>query len=61
MDRREFLRLLSVATGAAAAGACAGRRAPSTEDLYQAPAFGNVRLLHITDTHAQLLLSLIHI
>jgi sulfur-oxidizing protein SoxB len=55
MDRREFLRLLSVATGAAAAGACAGRRAPSTEDLYQAPAFGNVRLLHITDTHAQLL------
>ena len=55
MDRREFLRLLSLAAGAAAAGGCASRRAPSSVDLYQAPAFGNVRLLHITDTHAQLL------
>ncbi len=55
MDRREFLRLLSVAAGAAAAGGCASRRAPSSVDLYQAPAFGNLRLLHITDTHAQLL------
>jgi sulfur-oxidizing protein SoxB len=55
MDRREFLRLLSLAAGAAAAGGCASRRAPSSMDLYQAPAFGNVRLLHITDTHAQLL------
>ena len=55
MDRRDFLRLLSIAAGAMAAGSCAGRRAPSAEDLYAAPAFGNVRLLHITDTHAQLL------
>ena len=55
MDRREFLRLLSIAAAATTAGGCASRRAPSGEDLYQAPAFGNVRLLHITDTHAQLL------
>ena len=55
MDRREFLRLLSLAAGAAAAGGCASRRAPSSMDLYQAPVFGNLRLLHITDTHAQLL------
>jgi len=55
VDRREFLRLLSLAAGAAAAGACASRRAPSATDLYDAPKFGNVRLLHITDTHAQLL------
>ena len=54
MDRREFVRLLSIAAGAAAAGACAGRRATGVEDLYAAPVFGNVRLLHITDTHAQL-------
>jgi sulfur-oxidizing protein SoxB len=55
MDRRAFLRLLSIAAGAAAAGSCAGRRAPSAEAMYAAPAFGNVRLLHITDTHAQLM------
>jgi len=55
MDRREFVRLLSIAAGAAATGACVTRRAPGVEDLYAAPSFGNVRLLHITDTHAQLL------
>ena len=55
MDRREFVRLLSVAAGASVVGACASRRSPSVEDVYAAPAFGNLRLLHITDTHAQLL------
>jgi len=55
MDRREFVRLLSLAATATAAGACATRRAPAAEDIYEAPRFGNVRLLHITDTHAQLL------
>jgi len=44
-----------MAAAAAAAGGCASRRAPNSEDLYRAPPFGNVRLLHITDTHAQLL------
>jgi sulfur-oxidizing protein SoxB len=54
LDRREFLRLLSIAAATAAASSCASRRAPPAEALYAAPTFGNVRLLHITDTHAQL-------
>jgi sulfur-oxidizing protein SoxB len=55
MDRREFIRLLSIAAGAAAASSCASRRPAEAGDIYRAPPFGNVRLLHITDTHAQLL------
>ena len=55
MTRREFLRLLGAAGVAglplqnrfAFAQAAAGR-------LYDVPRFGNVHLLHITDTHAQL-------
>ena len=56
MDRREFLNVL-------AAGAAAGLGYPVNEvraqqeaaNLYDAPAFGNVSLLHFTDCHAQLL------
>jgi len=56
MDRREFLGVL-------AAGAAAGMSFPSGEAraqqdgaaMYDAPAFGNVSLLHFTDCHAQLL------
>ena len=56
MDRREFLNVL-------AAGAAAGLGYPVNEaraqqeaaNLYEAPAFGNVSLLHFTDCHAQLL------
>ncbi|KOR30804.1 5'-nucleotidase, partial [Achromatium sp. WMS2] len=51
MSRREFVRILSLAgiagivpTNLLAAGASA----------YAAPKFGSLRLLHITDTHAQL-------
>ena len=54
MQRREFFRLL----GLAAAGATlrAGESAAQAADrLYEVPPFGNVSLLHITDTHAQLL------
>ena len=55
MNRRDFLQLI------AAAGA-AGIVLPETfaradqalGDLYDAPAFGTVSFLHITDTHAQL-------
>jgi sulfur-oxidizing protein SoxB len=52
--RREFLRLLALAT---AAGASLRPDASEGEaaDLYDLPAFGNVSLLHITDVHAQLL------
>ncbi|MGH8673079.1 MAG: thiosulfohydrolase SoxB [Burkholderiales bacterium] len=55
MRRREFLRLLALA---ATAGAWLDpRRSPAqaADDLYGAPKFGNVSLLHYTDSHAQLL------
>ena len=56
MNRREFLELLAAA---AAAGFPVDSRAAfsrgDAEVLYHLPAFGNVSLLHITDTHAQLL------
>lgn len=55
MDRRSFLQLL-------AAAAASGMALPTRDALaetsaasyYEAPAFGNVSLLHITDCHAQL-------
>ena len=60
LSRREFLQMLAVAgTAGLALPGCSnegwvkGGR-PST-DLYDVPVFGNVSLLHFTDTHAQLL------
>ncbi len=52
LSRREFLRLL----GVAAAGGLTLEADPAraADRLYQAPRFGNVALLHITDCHAQL-------
>jgi len=55
MNRREFARLLGIA---AAAGMFPGsifaqRKSPG--DLYEVPSFGDVRVLHFTDCHAQLL------
>lgn len=56
MSRREFVRLLGAAV---AAGLPLGSRrafaATAGDTLYDAPAFGNVGLLHVTDSHAQLL------
>jgi sulfur-oxidizing protein SoxB len=55
MNRRDFLQLL---TAAGAAGIVLpddiARAQTSADALYEAPAFGNVSLIHITDTHAQL-------
>jgi len=56
MDRREFLGVL--AAGAAAGMAFPSGAARAQQDaaaMYDAPAFGNVSLLHFTDCHAQLL------
>ena len=55
MHRREFLHLLAIA---AASGLALDRRTAlagqSGAGMYDMPRFGNVSLLHITDTHAQL-------
>ncbi|HKC44336.1 MAG TPA: twin-arginine translocation signal domain-containing protein, partial [Burkholderiales bacterium] len=56
MNRRDFLELL--AAGAAAGLAVDARDAlaqAGPDSLYRVPRFGNVPLLHVTDTHAQLL------
>jgi sulfur-oxidizing protein SoxB len=55
MDRREFLRLLAIAGIASGTSACASRGRQTAADLYSAPPFGQARLLHFTDCHAQLL------
>ena len=54
MNRREFGRLLGLGV---AAGLTPGmiRGAQAAESLYEFAAYGNVRLLHFTDCHAQLL------
>lgn len=55
MNRREFLSLLSAASAAGMALPTKFARAEkAAEALYDAPAFGNASLLHITDCHAQL-------
>jgi sulfur-oxidizing protein SoxB len=52
MQRREFLHLLACGI---AAGLPLSRAQAGDADFYDVPAFGNVRLLHLTDCHAQLL------
>jgi len=52
IDRREFLTLLGAASAAGLLPACAGSQ--SRPDLYSITPFGNARLLHFTDCHAQL-------
>ena len=51
MDRRNFLRWLAVA---AASGVTPPIAMAADDDLYDIGRFGNVRILHLTDTHAQL-------
>ncbi len=54
LSRREFMRLMGIAgaAGMFPSSVFAAKRMPA--DLYEVPRFGNVTLLHITDTHAQL-------
>ncbi len=54
LSRREFVRLMALASAAGLlpTASFAQRKPPS--DLYDLPSFGSLRLLHITDTHAQL-------
>lgn len=53
ITRRQFIQLMGIA---GAAGMLPGQlaRAAGPADAYEVPKFGNVSLLHITDTHAQL-------
>ena len=55
LSRREFLRLLSLAGAASILPPRSPAGADEAPDLYSMPPFGNVRLLHFTDCHAQLL------
>ncbi len=56
-SRRQFIQLMGIA---GAAGMLPGCDMPGKEsskapaDLYEVPQFGNLTLMHITDTHAQL-------
>lgn len=52
MTRREFLSIMALG---AASGMRLDARAAGASSLYDLPAFGNVSLLHFTDSHAQLL------
>lgn len=56
LSRREFFQILGMA---AASGmlldSSRALAAPTADQLYQVPKFGNVNLLHFTDSHAQLL------
>jgi len=56
ISRRQFLHLMGIAGAAGMLPGCnlgpGMRKGPS--DLYELPKFGNVSLLHFTDTHAQL-------
>ena len=55
MQRREFLQLLALAASAGASLHPRSTQAQAAGELYDVKPFGNVSLLHITDTHAQLL------
>ena len=53
MNRRDFVWLLGCASSAGLLSGCV--RGELREDPYETSSFGNVRLLHFTDCHAQLL------
>ncbi|MDH3763699.1 MAG: thiosulfohydrolase SoxB [Gammaproteobacteria bacterium] len=54
LNRREFVRLMGLA-GAAGIFPAAGYAASAGDSkIYDMPAFGNARILHFTDCHAQL-------
>ena len=52
MDRREFLAVLGAASAAGLLPACTTPQ--SRKDMYSLSPFGNARILHFTDCHAQL-------
>lgn len=58
MNRREFIGILAAASAAGVLPGCTKKSplgAASSQSSYDMPAFGNARLLHFTDCHAQLM------
>lgn len=55
MERREFLHMLAMAGAAIGVNGSAVGRNPGSGDIYAADPFGQARLMHFTDCHAQLL------
>ncbi|MFT5209765.1 MAG: sulfur-oxidizing protein SoxB [Flavobacterium sp.] len=54
LNRREFLNILAKTCLAASVSGCANLRPVKENALYDVVPFGEARILHITDTHAQL-------
>ena len=54
MDRREFIGILAKTWIAATVSGCTTLRPARVGELYNLSPFGQSRILHITDTHAQL-------
>ncbi|MGI9327949.1 MAG: thiosulfohydrolase SoxB, partial [Pseudomonadales bacterium] len=54
MNRREFTEFLCRAGVTASLAGCTDMRQATQDSLYELPDWGAARLLHITDTHAQL-------
>jgi len=55
MHRRDFLRLLALAAAAGASLRANASDAQAADELYELAPYGNLSLLHMTDSHAQLL------
>jgi sulfur-oxidizing protein SoxB len=55
LSRREFLQMLALGAAGTALPGLARAAKSSPGNLYDVPSFGNVSLLHYTDSHAQLL------
>ncbi len=54
LNRREFVRLLGLASAAGLLPRVAFSQSEEDGKLYDVPSFGNARILHIADCHAQL-------
>ena len=55
MDRRQFLQIMAIASANGMLPQSTFAQSKSAADPYEIPNFGQIRLLHFTDCHAQLL------